>query len=107
MTPLSVRRAGVLPWPALWVASEGREVLHLNPVSSPPRSARVPKGLVHAVNRDTPAIELTTVCGQPLDHLIQFPHYNFEATSTRTSRLVTLCPACQPSNGSLPHGACT
>jgi hypothetical protein len=92
---MSARSSGSRSWPTLWVASEDRDVLHINPVSSRPRSARVPKGLVHAVNRDSSADALTTICGRSLDRLVQFPHYNFEATGTRTSRLVTVCATCQ------------
>jgi hypothetical protein len=95
MIPMATRSLGARTWPTLWVASEGREVLHINPVSSRPRSARVPKGLVHAVTRESPTIALTTVCGESLDRLVQFPHYNFEGTGTRTSRLVTVCAICQ------------
>jgi hypothetical protein len=54
----------------------------------------VPKGLVHAVDRESNSLALTTVCGQPLDHLVRFPHYNFEGDGTRASRLVTLCVVC-------------
>ena len=96
---MSARSLGSRSWPALWVASEDRDVLHINPISSRPRSARVPKGLVHAVNRESPTIALTTVCGRSLDRLVQFPHYNFEATGTRTSRLVTVCATCQEQRG--------
>ena len=92
---MRARWTSAQPWPTLWVASEAREMLHINPTSSGPRNARVPKGLVHAVDRETPSIALTTVCGQPLDHLVQFPHYSFETAGARPSRLVTLCSACQ------------
>jgi hypothetical protein len=94
------QRSRVHTWPALWVASKEREVLHIHPVGSPPRSARVPKGLVHAVNRETPSISLTTVCGLPLDQLIQFPQYNFDGIGTRASKLVTVCAACRLPNRS-------
>jgi hypothetical protein len=91
-------REALHTWPTLWVASEEREILHIRPPGAPPRSARVPKGLVHAVNRDTPSIGLATVCGQSLDHLIQFPQYNFEGEGTRASKLVTFCAACRLPN---------
>jgi len=99
MIQMSAQSRGSHSWPTLWVASEDRDVLHINPISSRPRSARVPKGLVHAVNRESPNIALTTICGRSLDRLVQFPHYNFEATGTRTSRLVTVCAACQHPRG--------
>lgn len=85
-------------WPALWVASEEREVLHIHPAGSHPRSALVPKGLVHAVDRNSPALALATCCGKPLDHLVLFPQYDFAGSGTRSSRLVTLCSACDRSS---------
>ena len=90
-------------WPKLWTASEDRDVLHLRPVNGKPRTARVPKGLVHAVDRGSPSLALTTVCGRPLDALIRFPRYSFDSAGTRASRLVSLCEPCQKLQE--PHGS--
>jgi hypothetical protein len=89
-------------WPTLWAASEDRDVLHLRPVNGRPRTARVPKGLVHAVDRGSPSVALTTVCGRSLDTLIRFPRYSFDSAGTRASRLVSLCEPCQQLKGLSP-----
>jgi hypothetical protein len=86
-------------WPTLWAASEDRDVLRLRPVNGRPRTARVPKGLVRAVDRGSPSLALTTVCGQSLDALIRFPRYSFDSAGTRASRLVSLCEPCQQLKG--------
>ena len=82
-------------WPTVWAASEDKDVLHLRPVSGKPLTARVPKGLVHAVDRGSPSLALTTVCGRSLDALIRFPRYSFDSAGTRASRLVILCEPCR------------
>jgi hypothetical protein len=94
VTALRSPTAGAV-WPTLWAASEDRDVLHLRSVNGGLQTARVPKGLVHAVDRGSPSLALTTVCGRSLDALIRFPRDSFDSVGTRASRLVILCERCQ------------
>lgn len=64
-------------WPEYWIASEDRTLIRNLAHTGATKTTRVPKGLTHAVHRETDEDALTTVCGSPLDNLVQFPRRNF------------------------------
>lgn len=93
-------RAGVSlveDWPWYWVASEERALVRMQHPSGPTRTMRVPKGLVHAVHRNTEADALLTVCESPLDALIRFPRLSF--TRSSNPGLIRLCRECVTATG--------
>jgi hypothetical protein len=64
-------------WPEYWIASEDHSLIRSREHTGATKTTRVPKGLTHAVHRETDEDALTTVCGSPIDHLIQFPRRSF------------------------------
>ena len=64
-------------WPKYWIASQEWSLVRSRLSTGAMKTSRVPKGVVHAVHRETDADALTTVCGSPIDQLVQFPRRDF------------------------------
>ena len=80
--------------PALWVASERRELIDNGLDHSVNGRSRVPAGLIHAVEHETKADAETTLCGQSLDGLVRFPRSDFHGIASRKSTTSWICAAC-------------
>lgn len=80
--------------PALWVASERRELIDNGLDRSVHGRSRVPAGLIHAVEHETKADAETTLCGQLLDGLVRFPRSDFHGIASRKSTIYWICAAC-------------